>query len=120
MSHALLTECESLFLYIYLLLGALRWALCDSYVSFLRFHCPLSNFLCCDINKELVEIQLLRSLEIPSTKMYRLSIFVSPAPLEQIARVLPNLFNQSVAPSVNHTEWAKRPRSVQAGMPLKH
>lgn len=95
-------------------LRALHQALCDSYIPFLRLLCALSNFLCCGINKELVEIQLLGPLEIPRTKMYRLCICFSPTPLVQIATGVSNLFKQSVAPIANNTEWAARPRSELA------
>lgn len=62
-----------------------------------------------------MKIQLLGPLEILQTKTYRLCISLSLTLKKCIASGVSNLFKQNVATSVNHAEWAERPRSAQTG-----
>lgn len=62
-----------------------------------------------------MKIQLPGPLEILQTKTYQLCISLSLTLKKCIVGRLSNLFQQNVATSVNHAEWAERPRSAQTG-----
>ena len=88
----------------------------DSHISFLLLPRALSNFFCCGVNMEILckfNYQGLRRF----CKQRCIGCVSPPASPLKVDRPLEFLIysSKNVATSVNHSEWAGRPRSAQTG-----